>query len=70
MTAGPYVCPAVGAAVVRVGRPEINPLILAALSLIAQFLFLPYAPLWSVIVMALDVFVIWALASRQEAAAA
>ncbi|MFJ7150617.1 hypothetical protein ACIQVT_20830 [Streptomyces sp. NPDC100445] len=45
-------------------------LFLAALSLIAQFLFLPYAPLWSVIVMALDVFVIWALASRQEAAAA
>ncbi|AYN38565.1 hypothetical protein D9753_06105 [Streptomyces dangxiongensis] len=45
-------------------------LFLAALSLIAQFMFLPYAPLWSVILMALDVFVIWALASRQEAAAA
>ncbi|MFF9089129.1 hypothetical protein ACF1BE_22430 [Streptomyces sp. NPDC014991] len=45
-------------------------LFLAALSLVAQFLFLPYAPVWSVTVMALDVFVIWALASRQEAAAA
>ncbi|MCS0603137.1 hypothetical protein NX794_18245 [Streptomyces sp. LP11] len=43
-------------------------LFLAALSLIAQFLFLPYAPVWSVIMMAIDVFVIWALASRQEAA--
>ncbi|CAL9507770.1 DUF7144 family membrane protein [Streptomyces lavenduligriseus] len=38
---------------------------LASLSLIAQFLFLPYQPLWSIIVMAIDVFVIWALASHQ-----
>jgi hypothetical protein len=36
---------------------------LASLSLIAQFLFLPYQPLWSIIVMAINVFVIWALAS-------
>lgn len=42
-------------------------LFLVALSLIAQFLFLPYAPVWSLVLMALDVFVIWALASRQEA---
>ncbi|WP_261905813.1 DUF7144 family membrane protein [Streptomyces buecherae] len=35
---------------------------LAALSLVAQFLFLPYAPFRSVVVMALDLFVIWALA--------
>jgi hypothetical protein len=38
----------------------------ASLSLIAQFLFLPYAPVWSVIMMAIDVFIIWALASRHE----
>ncbi|MFJ7769412.1 hypothetical protein ACIQ1J_13630 [Streptomyces sp. NPDC097107] len=42
---------------------------LASLSLVAQFLFLPYAPVWALIVMAIDVFVIWALASRQERAA-
>ncbi|MEU6144970.1 hypothetical protein ABZ848_32040 [Streptomyces sp. NPDC047081] len=42
-------------------------ILLASLSLIAQFLFLPYAPVWSVIMMAIDVFVIWALASEQEA---
>ncbi|MFE6354925.1 hypothetical protein ACFVOO_19045 [Streptomyces rochei] len=42
---------------------------LASLSLIAQFLFLPYSPVWSVIMMAIDVFVIWALASRQDRAA-
>ncbi|MFC0051251.1 DUF7144 family membrane protein [Streptomyces actinomycinicus] len=41
---------------------------LASLSLIAQFLFLPYQPIWSLVMMAIDVFVIWALASRQEAA--
>jgi hypothetical protein len=38
---------------------------LASLSLIAQFLFLPYAPVWSVIMMAIDVFVIWSLATYQ-----
>ncbi|GGX84812.1 DUF7144 family membrane protein [Streptomyces fructofermentans] len=37
---------------------------LASLSLITQFLFLPYAPVWSVIMIGIDVFVIWALASR------
>ncbi|MEW2450563.1 hypothetical protein AB0896_23910 [Streptomyces parvulus] len=42
-------------------------IVIASLSLIAQFLFLPYAPVWSVIMMAIDVFVIWALASRQDA---
>ncbi len=43
-------------------------LFLVALSLIAQFLFLPYQPVWSFVMMAIDVFVIWALATRQEAA--
>ncbi|KUN00068.1 hypothetical protein AQI95_35450 [Streptomyces yokosukanensis] len=38
---------------------------LASLSLLAQFLFLPYSPLWSVIMMAIDVFVIWALAAYE-----
>ncbi|GAA3150658.1 hypothetical protein GCM10017687_80330 [Streptomyces echinatus] len=42
-------------------------LFLVALSLIAQFLFLPYAPVWSLVLMAIDIFVIWALATRQEA---
>ncbi|MER7057833.1 MULTISPECIES: hypothetical protein [unclassified Streptomyces] len=43
-------------------------ILLASLSLISQFLFLPYAPVWAVIMMAIDVFVIWALASRQDQA--
>jgi hypothetical protein len=34
---------------------------LAALSALANFLFLPYYPIWSLLVIALDVFIIWAL---------
>ncbi|WP_455678477.1 DUF7144 family membrane protein [Streptomyces buecherae] len=46
------------------GRPgaRATGITLAALVLVAQFLFLPYAPVWSVVVMALDLFVLWALA--------
>lgn len=36
-------------------------ILIAALSIIAQFMFLPYAPLWGLIVIAVDLFVIWAL---------
>lgn len=39
---------------------------LVSLSLISQFLFLPYAPVWAVVMMAIDVFVIWSLAARQQ----
>jgi hypothetical protein len=35
---------------------------LAALSAIANFLFIPYYPFWSLLIIALDVFIIWALA--------
>jgi hypothetical protein len=35
---------------------------LAVLSAIANFLWLPYYPFWSLLIIALDVFVIWALA--------
>jgi hypothetical protein len=36
---------------------------IAAISAIANFLFIPYYPFWSLLMIALDVFVIWALAS-------
>jgi hypothetical protein len=36
-------------------------IILAALSAIAQFLFLPYYPLWSILIIALDILIIWAV---------
>lgn len=38
-------------------------IVLAVLSLIANFLFLPYYPLWSILIIALDVAIIWALAT-------
>ncbi|MEU3844271.1 hypothetical protein AB0E88_30130 [Streptomyces sp. NPDC028635] len=40
---------------------------LASLSLVTQFLFLPYQPVWSLFMMAVDVFVVWALAGHREA---
>jgi hypothetical protein len=36
---------------------------LAVLSAIANFFFLPYYPIWSLAIIALDVFIIWALAT-------
>jgi hypothetical protein len=44
--------------------------VLAVISAIGTFLFLPYFPLWSIIVIAIDVFIIWALTTarrRQDA---
>ncbi|MEV5321191.1 hypothetical protein AB0K92_26690 [Streptomyces sp. NPDC052687] len=41
---------------------------LASLSLVAQFLFLPYAPLWSLVMMLFAVFVIWSLANYRPSA--
>jgi lysylphosphatidylglycerol synthetase-like protein (DUF2156 family) len=40
---------------------------LASLSMIAQFLFLPYRPVWSVVMIALDFFIIWALVVHRPA---
>jgi hypothetical protein len=39
-------------------------IVLAMLSAIANFAFIPYYPFWSILVIALDVFVIWALAAH------
>jgi hypothetical protein len=39
---------------------------LAAFSLVANFLFIPYHPLWSVLIIALEVAIIWALAAYRE----
>jgi hypothetical protein len=38
--------------------------ILAGLSIVANFLFLPVYPLWSIIVITIDVLVIWALTAH------
>jgi hypothetical protein len=39
---------------------------LASLSLIANFLFIPYYPVWSLVIIALDVAVIWALTTYRS----
>ena len=39
-------------------------IILVSLSALANFAFIPYYPFWSIIIIALDVFVIWALAAH------
>ena len=46
------------------GWARILGIVLAVFSAIANFMFLPYYPIWSLIVIALDVFIIWALATR------
>ena len=38
-------------------------IVLAALSIVLNFLWLPYYPVWSIIVIALDIIVIWAIAT-------
>jgi hypothetical protein len=37
--------------------------ILAGFSAITSFMFIPYYPLWSIVVIAIDVFIVWALVS-------
>ncbi|MEU3555330.1 DUF7144 family membrane protein [Streptomyces fragilis] len=46
---------------------RVTGLVLAVLSIVEQFMFLPYAPVWSVLLIALDVFVIWSLATYRPA---
>jgi hypothetical protein len=43
-------------------------IVLAGLSIIANFMFLPHYPLWSLVVIALDIVVIAALVREQRAA--
>jgi len=41
-------------------------IVLVVLSLIANFLFIPWYPVWSLVIIGLDVAVIWALAAWQR----
>jgi hypothetical protein len=45
-------------------------ILLAVLSAIANFLFIPYYPFWSLLIITLDVFVIWALSVHGREATA
>ena len=39
-------------------------IIIAAISIVANFLWLPYYPVWAVLIIAFDMFVIWALTAH------
>jgi hypothetical protein len=39
---------------------------LACISAVVNFLYIPYSPVWSVVVIALDVFIVWALLSPRN----
>jgi hypothetical protein len=43
------------------GWAGVTAIILATLSAVANFFFIPYYPFWAILVIALDVWVIWAL---------
>jgi len=49
----------------------VGAIVIAGLSIVINFLWLPYYPWWSVILIALDVFIIWSVSTwRQHALAA
>jgi hypothetical protein len=45
----------------RASWAGVTAIVLCGLSAVANFFFLPYYPIWAVVVIALDVWVIWAL---------
>jgi len=45
---------------------RITGVVIAAFSAIANFVFLPYYPVWAIVLIALDMFVIWALLSPRS----
>jgi hypothetical protein len=56
---------------IGLGRPwgESVAIVLAALSMVVNFLLVPYYPIWSVMIIALGVVVIWAvMAYRRDVA--
>ncbi|MFJ7057748.1 hypothetical protein ACK8N7_04085 [Streptomyces griseobrunneus] len=65
------VCAAItGAGLLKgAGWARVAGIVIASLALFAQFLFLPYAPVWSVLMIGVDIFVIWALSAYRPPAA-
>ena len=47
------------------GWARVSAIIVAAVSILANFLWLPYYPVWSLVIIALDVVVIWAVSAWQ-----
>lgn len=47
------------------GWARVSAIIIASLSIITQFLWLPYNPWWAILIIVLDLIVIWAVATWQ-----
>jgi hypothetical protein len=45
------------------GWARVSAIIVAAISIVANFLWLPYYPVWSLLIIALDVVIIWAVST-------
>jgi HSP20 family molecular chaperone IbpA len=45
---------------------RVSAIIIASLSIVSMFLWLPQYPVWSIVVIALDIFVIWAVATWES----
>ena len=45
---------------------RVTAIFLASLSIVTMFLWLPYYPVWSIVVIALDIVVIWAVATWER----
>lgn len=56
-----------GALAVGADWARIAAIIIASLSIIAQFLWLPYYPAWAILIIVVDLIVIWAVATWQPA---
>ena len=52
------------------GWARIAGIVVAGISALINFSWLPYAPLWAILLIAIDVLVIWALATARHSAAA
>jgi hypothetical protein len=46
---------------------RVTAIVMACISIVVMFMWLPYYPMWSIIVIALDVIVIWAVATWDTA---
>jgi len=57
----------VGAVAIGLFRGElwarVSAIVIASIAIVSMFMWLPYSPIWSIVVIALDIFVIWAIAN-------
>jgi HSP20 family molecular chaperone IbpA len=45
---------------------RVSAIVIASISIVSMFMWLPYSPIWSIVVIALDIFVIWAIATWES----